>query len=41
VAPPTRITPPMHARMKVLRCTPVQEVEGKFAVACRMEELLD
>jgi len=41
VAPPTRITPPMHARMRVLRCTPVQGIEGKFAVACMMEKLLD
>jgi len=40
VVPPSSITPPMHARMKVLRCTPVQEADGQFAVACKMEELL-
>ena len=41
VSPPSTITPSMHARMKVLRCTPVEGAEGQFAVACIMEEMLD
>lgn len=41
VAPPNNITPPMKARMKVLRCTPVEGAQGQFAVACVMEQLLD
>jgi len=41
VAPVSSITPPMNARMKVLRCTPVEGADGQFAVACMMEQLLD
>jgi len=41
VTPPSTLTPPMHARMLVRRCTPVEGVEGQFAVACMMEELLN
>ena len=41
VTPVNAITPSMKARMKVLRCTPVDGAEGQFAVACMMEELLD
>ncbi|RMG32712.1 MAG: PilZ domain-containing protein [Gammaproteobacteria bacterium] len=40
IDPPSDITPPMKARVKVLRCTPVEGVEGQFAVACQTEEIL-
>ena len=38
VAPPNSRTPPMHARMQVLRCTPVDGADGQFAVACVLQE---
>ena len=41
VAPPNSITPPMHARMQALRCTPVDGADGQFAVACMIEQFLD
>ncbi|MCP3869367.1 MAG: PilZ domain-containing protein [Gammaproteobacteria bacterium] len=41
VSPPSTITPSMHARMKVLRCTPVDGAQGQFAVACIMEKIFD
>jgi hypothetical protein len=40
VEPPSNITPPMKARVRVLRCTPVEGVEGQFAVACAMQQIL-
>ncbi len=40
IDPPSDITPPMNARVKVLRCTPVEGAEGQFAVACQTEEIL-
>ena len=40
VQPPSDITPPMKARVKVLRCTPVEGTEGQFAVACATEQIL-
>jgi hypothetical protein len=41
INPPSDITPPMKARVKVLRCSPVDEVEGQFAVGCAMEQILE
>lgn len=41
VLPPSSITPPMKARVKVLRCTPVEGAEGQFAVACVTQQVLD
>jgi len=41
INPPSNITPPMKARVKVLRCTPVDETEGQFAVGCAMEQILE
>lgn len=40
VSPETPITPPLHARVKVLRCTEVPESEGSYAVACEIVEIL-
>ncbi len=31
----------MKARMKVLRCNPVEEAEGQFAVACMTVQVID
>ena len=39
--PPSSITPPMKARMKVLRCNPVEEAERQFAVACMTVQVID
>lgn len=41
VTPVNKITPPMKAQMKVLRCTPVEGAEGQFAVACAMQKILE
>jgi len=40
VAPSTPITPPLTARVRVMRCTPVPDSEGSFAVACAIDEIL-
>lgn len=40
VAPMNAITPPMKVRVKVVRCTPVEGVNGQFAVACATEQIL-
>ncbi|HHI76665.1 MAG TPA: PilZ domain-containing protein [Gammaproteobacteria bacterium] len=40
IEPPSAITPAMDARVRVLRCTPVEGVDGQFAVACMMEQVL-
>ena len=40
VAPSTPITPPLSARVRVLRCTEVPDSEGSYAVACVIEEVL-
>lgn len=40
VTPPTPVTPPMCAEVRVLRCTPVEGADGQFAVACLMERVL-
>lgn len=41
VLPLSNITPSMKARVRVLRCTPVEGAEGQFAVACQMEQILE
>jgi len=41
VLPLSTITPSMKARVKVLRCTPVEGVEGQFELACQMEQVLE
>lgn len=40
VEPGTDLTPPLDARVRVLRCTRLSEGEGSFAVACRIEKML-
>lgn len=40
VAPSTPITPPLTARVKVVRCTEVPHGEGSYAVACAIDEVL-
>jgi hypothetical protein len=40
IKPVNDITPPMVAELKVLRCTPVGETEGSFAVACQISRIL-
>ena len=37
--PVTRITPPLHAQIRVPRCHPVPESEGVYAVACEIEKI--
>lgn len=41
ILPLSNITPSMKARVRVLRCTPVEGVEGQFALACQMEQVLE
>lgn len=40
VAPSTPITPPLSARVRVVRCDEVPGSEGSFAVACAIAEVL-
>lgn len=40
VKPIKDITPPMRASVRVLRCSPVDESSGGFAVACVIERVL-
>ena len=40
IKPVSDITPPMTAELKVLRCTPVEEGSGSFAVAARISRIL-
>mgnify|MGYP000629807311 CR=1 FL=1 len=40
VAPTTPITPPLSARVKVVRCEEVPGSEGSYAVACAIAEVL-
>lgn len=40
VSPATPITPPLNARVAVLRCTPIPDSEGSYAVACAILEVL-
>ncbi len=40
VTPGKSITPPLHAKVKVERCFPLEEEEGTYAAACSILELL-
>jgi hypothetical protein len=40
IKPVNEITPPMQAELEVLRCTPLPEAEGSFAVACEIRRIL-
>lgn len=40
IKPISEITPPMAAEVRVLRCTPLAEGEGSFAVACEIARVL-
>ena len=40
IKPVNDITPPMVAEVKVIRCTPVDEQNGSFEVACEINRLL-
>lgn len=40
VAPETPITPPLSARVRVVRCNPVPDSEGSYAIACAIQEVL-
>jgi hypothetical protein len=40
VTPSNAITPPLHAKVEVIRCFPLEEEEGTFAAACTILELL-
>jgi len=40
VTPPNGLVPPLAAQVEVLRCTPLEDGEGSFAVACQIRELL-
>lgn len=40
ISPINDITPPMHAAVRVLRCSPVVGASGSFAVACVIERVL-
>lgn len=41
VTAPHPLTPPMRAEVRVLRCTPVEDAEGQFAIGCMMQRVLD
>lgn len=40
IMPVNEITPPMQAELEVLRCTPLPEADGSFAVACEIRRIL-
>jgi hypothetical protein len=40
IKPINDITPPMLAEMRVVRCSPVVEAAGSFAVACAINRVL-
>ena len=40
IKPVNDITPPMVADVKVVRCTPAADAEGRFSVACQILRLL-
>jgi hypothetical protein len=40
IRPVNEITPPMQAELEVLRCTPLPESDGSFAVACEIRRIL-
>lgn len=37
---PNTITPSLHADVKVLRCTPIEDGDGSFAAACEITEII-
>ncbi len=41
IQPGTDITPPLHAKVEVIRCDPIAEESDTFAAACSMLEILD
>lgn len=41
IVPVRDITPPMRAVVHVLRCTPIDEAAGNYAVACAIERVVD
>ncbi len=40
IKPANDITPPMKAELRVVRCTPVADADGSFAVACMINRIL-
>lgn len=40
IKPVNEITPPMQAELEVLRCIPLPESDGSFAVACEIRRIL-
>ena len=40
IKPVKDITPPMTAELRVVRCTPLEESDGSFAVACEISRIL-
>jgi hypothetical protein len=41
IMPGKHITPPLHAKLEVIRCFPLEEEEGSYAAACSIVQLLD
>ncbi len=39
--PGSDITPPLNAKVEVIRCDPLANEEGTYAAACSMIEILD
>lgn len=40
VRPVTEITPPLHAKVRVVRCSPIEGARGTYAIACETQEIL-
>ncbi len=40
IKPVNDITAPLYAELRVVRCTPVAEAAGSFAVACKIRRIL-
>ncbi len=40
IEPGKDITPPLHAKVEVIRCDPIEEGSDTFAAACSMVEIL-
>ncbi len=41
IQPGKDITPPLHAKVEVIRCDPIEEGSDTYAAACSMLEILD
>jgi hypothetical protein len=39
--PGSDITPPLNAKVEVIRCDPIEEEQDTYAAACSMVEILD